>query len=472
VADVCILYARTDARRQAKKLVELLEPNCSVWWDHKIDSGDYRQEIHNQLKLAGCVVPIWSASAQFSAVLHDELAIATKGNVPILPLRIHDVDAPLGFGAQQTTDAIEWNGDHPTQEVVTHVDRIARVLEKRRSNVRRPATVPLSSSIQLPTLFFSVSSHETQLTPGAAIDALNVFRASTALISAYDLHPSRKPPRGLIPAIRELRSRGATILLDSGYYEKARRSDKGWTVRKYHDVLERVPHDAAFCFDDVGLPSKTSLAARSLVTAIEREQKHTKKPLIPVIHVARDRAGNYKVDPALELMKQVARETRPILLAITERELGSGIIERARTMRRIRETLNELYYYQPVHVLGTGTPVSVALLAAAGADSFDGLEWCRFVADNETKTLHHFQHYELFKWQDDFALSAVTREATKDPAVRYAGRTIFHNLDFFTNWMDELRSALSDDKRFVEFMTNLLPKRTMTLARDALPGVL
>ncbi len=141
-------------------------------------------------------------------------------------------------------------------------------------------------------------------------------------------------------------------------------------------------------------------------------------------------------------------------------------------MRRIRETLNELHYYQPVHVLGTGTPVSVALLAAAGADSFDGLEWCRFVADNETKTLHHFQHYDLFKWQDDFALSAVTLEARKDPAVRYAGRTIFHNLDFFTNWMDDLRSALGDDKRLVEFMTTLLPKRTMTLARDALPGVL
>ncbi|WP_439408536.1 toll/interleukin-1 receptor domain-containing protein [Bradyrhizobium sp. DASA03076] len=472
MADVCILYARKDARRQAKKLVELLEPNWSVWWDHKIDSGDYRQEIHNQLKLAGCVIPIWSGAAQFSAVLHDELAIAIKGNVPILPLRIHDVDAPLGFGAQQTTDAIAWNGDEPTTNVIALVDRIARVLEKRRSHVRRPAAIPLCCGIQLPTLFFSVSSHETQLSPGAAIDALNVFRASTALISAYDLHSSRKPPRGLVPAIRELRSRGATILLDSGFYEKARRSDKSWTVRKYHDVLERVPHDAAFCFDDVDLPSKTSLALRSLVSGIRREQQHTKKPLIPVIHLARDRAGNYKVDPALELMKLVALETKPILIAIPERELGSGIIERARTMRRIRETLNELYYYQPVHVLGTGTPVSVALLAAAGADSFDGLEWCRFVADNETKTLHHFQHYDLFKWQDDFALSAVTLEARKDPAVRYAGRTIFHNLDFFTNWMDELRSALGDDKRLVEFMTTLLPKRTMTLARDALPGVL
>ena len=72
-------------------------------------------------------------------------------------------------------------------------------------------------------------------------------------------------------------------------------------------------------------------------------------------------------------------------------------------MRKIREALNELYFYQPVHVLGTGNPASIALLAAAGADTFDGLEWSRYVADGETKNLHHFQHYDLFKWQDAFA---------------------------------------------------------------------
>ena len=67
----------------------------------------------------------------------------------------------------------------------------------------------------------------------------------------------------------------------------------------------------------------------------------------------------------------------------------------------------------------------------------------------------------------------VTREAAVDPDVRYAGRTVFHNLDVYTaSWVEQLRWALKDDKLLVEFMTDLLPKKTMALARHALPGVL
>jgi hypothetical protein len=472
LADVCILYARGDARKQATKLAELAGSRWSVWWDARIDVGDYRREIHKQLSLAGCVVPIWSASAEFSDVLHDELRIAAKRGTPILPLRIHEVDAPLGFGARQTTDAIGWTGGSPSVAVLDHVDRIARVLEERKTSVLRQPTLALRNGIALPSLFFSVSSYETRLSPGSAVDALNLFGARTILISAYDFHRDRSPPRGLLPAVREMRSRGAIVLLDSGNYEKARRSDHKWTLTKYHEMLARVPHDAAFCFDDVDPPMHPTKALAALLKAIARDQRKTKQPIIPVVHVARDRSGNYDNDTAATLMKEVARATRPILLAIPERELGSGIFDRAATMRKIREALNSLYYYQPVHVLGTGNPASIAMLAAAGADTFDGLEWCRYVADGETKTLHHFQLYELFKWQDALASSPVTRGALVDPHARYAARAVFHNLDFYTRWIDELRLALEDDKRLVEFMTGLLPKNTMTLARQALPGVL
>ena len=112
------------------------------------------------------------------------------------------------------------------------------------------------------------------------------------------------------------------------------------------------------------------------------------------------------------------------------------------------------------------------MLAAAGADTIDGLEWCRYLADGETKTLHHFQLYELFRWQDALASSPITQAAHVDPDARYAARTVFHNLDFYTRWIDELQLALLDDKRLVEFMIGLLPKNTMILARQALPGVL
>jgi hypothetical protein len=36
-----------------------------------------------------------------------------------------------------------------------------------------------------------------------------------------------------------------------------------------------------------------------------------------------------------------------------------------------------------------GNPWSIAVLTAAGADSFDGLEWCRVTVDRRTAQLHH-----------------------------------------------------------------------------------
>ncbi|WP_161494845.1 toll/interleukin-1 receptor domain-containing protein [Bradyrhizobium canariense] len=470
--DVCILYARRDARRQAKTLAELVSRNWSVWWDGKLDAGDYRREIHRQISLAGCVVPIWSALAEFSDVLHDELSLAEKLGTPILPLRIQEVAAPLGFGNRQTTDAIGWTGEDASADALEHVDRISRILEARKTGVVRKTDLMLGNGLRLPSLFFSVSSYETRLSPGSAVDALNLFEAQTVLLSAYDFDPARTPPRGLLPAVKEMRSRGATVLLDSGNYEKARLSDRKWTLKKYHEALARVPHDAAFCFDEVNPPANPRMAIADLLKGIERDRRNTKQPIIPVVHLPRDRTGNYKTETAAAFMKEVARETRPPLLAIPERELGPGILERATAMRKIRETLNGLYFYQPVHILGTGNPVSIALLAAAGADTFDGLEWCRYVADGETKTLHHFQHYEFFRWQDAIALSAVTRKAAVDPEARYSARAVFHNLEFYTRWMEGLRLALQDGKQLVEFMTELLPKKTMTLARQALPGVL
>jgi hypothetical protein len=471
VADICILYARSDARRQARKLVELLEARWSVWWDAKIDAGDYRREIHKQLSLAGCVAPIWSKSAEFSTVMHDELSLSAQRGTPILPLRIEDVNAPLGFGPQQVTDAIGWTGDTLCPEVQEYIERITRTLDARRKSVIR-GKVMAGLNISLPSLFFSVSSYDTCLSPGSAIDALNLFGANSILLSAYDFHGDRPRPRGLIAAVKEVRSKGATVLLDSGNYEKARLADNKWTLKKYHETLQRIPYDAAFCFDEVDPPRPKNKLVQTLLKGIARDQKQTNRPIIPIVHVGRDRSGNYRSGLAPEIMKQIAKETTPILLAIPERELGAGIFERVSTMRRVRDALNSLYYYQPVHVLGTGSPASIALLAAAGADSFDGLEWCRYVADGETKTLHHFQHYELFKWQDALASSPVTRMAAEDHDTKYTARTVFHNLDFYTGWIDELRACLSDEKRFVEFMTALLPKKTMGLARQALPGVL
>jgi len=100
-----------------------------------------------------------------------------------------------------------------------------------------------------------------------------------------------------------------------------------------------------------------------------------------------------------------SRKVSPFI-AVPERELGEGICKKADTVIKIREKLNTIGRYQPIHILGTGNPLSILILAAAGADLFDGLEWCRTVADRDTGFLFHHQQFEFFlkhnqeKWRD------------------------------------------------------------------------
>ena len=98
----------------------------------------------------------------------------------------------------------------------------------------------------------------------------------------------------------------------------------------------------------------------------------------------------------------VAEQLFPVLLAVPERALGDGIIARTLSVRRLRQALDKLGFYCPLHLLGTGNPLSIAVYAMAGADSFDGLEWCQTVVDHQTGKLFHFQQWDLFKDQTDW----------------------------------------------------------------------
>ena len=131
-----------------------------------------------------------------------------------------------------------------------------------------------------------------------------------------------------------------------------------------------------------------------------------------------------------------------------ERVLGSGILERTKAVRSIREALDRIDRYVVLHLLGTGNPISLALYANAGADSFDGLEWCQTVVDHESALLHHFSQGDFFRLQ--------TRWGSID--IAYLPRTLAHNLEFYWDWMARLGDALSEDAGS-EFCRHNFPER-------------
>ncbi len=471
MADVCVVYARDDAKPIPAALERDFANAFSVWWDAKIVSGDYREAIQREIGAAGCLVPIWSASARLSGTMHDEVSLALHIGIPVLPLRIHSVQAPLGFGTLQAVDALGWDGRPGRPEIGLLKQRVGAAMEARAAGRNRPADLGFGTASSLPLLWHSVSSHETQVEVPAALEALDVFGAPAVLLSAYDMAAGRRS-RNLVRRLEQVRSRGGLVLLDSGHYEKTRKGDAAWTRDAFHEALRATPHDLALCFDGRHPPGDLDKAVKSASRAVHRDAKRTEVPMLPIAHLPRSENGKYRADLAPELVRRLATEFHPPMIAIPERELGAGLFARVANMLAIRRKLDEVGFYQPIHLLGTGNPISVALLAAAGADSFDGLEWCRFVVDAATATLHHFQLFELFKYQAQLATSPVTAAAVSDDKVNYAGKALLHNLDFYTEWMERLRGAVRDEKRLVEFMTELLPKGAMAQARAALPGIL
>ncbi len=66
------------------------------------------------------------------------------------------------------------------------------------------------------------------------------------------------------------------------------------------------------------------------------------------------------------------------ILGITEKELGTSILERCCNLLKIRSILNEQGIQIPIHVLGCLDPILIISYFFCGADIFDGLAWLRY----------------------------------------------------------------------------------------------
>lgn len=109
--DLFLSYARED-RATAQQLAHALgEEGFSVWWDREIRGGsDFTEEIAAKLHAARRVIVLWSPKAVASSFVRDESARARDAS-KLLPVRIEEVDLPLGFGQLQTLDLIDWDGE-------------------------------------------------------------------------------------------------------------------------------------------------------------------------------------------------------------------------------------------------------------------------------------------------------------------------------------------------------------------------
>lgn len=318
--------------------------------------------------------------------------------------------------------------------------------------VVRPAELTVGGrSLPLPVYFPSISSVKTALRPIEYFQLLSSLGGLNGqfLISAFDLADIDQPQPTQV-VLTSARQAGIVTLMDSGNYESFwKNAQTNWKQADFHKMLADFPCDLAFGFDEQQPPAN---ADDHIALVAERWQADQVAAgscqIIPIIH------GSASELPAL--CAAVATKTGVTMLAVPERRLGDGILERARAVWAIRAALNELGRYVVLHLLGTGNPISIVLYSAMGVDSFDGLEWCQTVVDHDTGLLHHISHADFFAgqtaWGDDDKLS-------------FQARTLANNLEFFTDWMRRLRDAVNQD-RLQEFSRSNLPPRASRHVAD------
>lgn len=471
--------------------MKLLRQSWTVWWDEDA-VGKFQNVIPPELKKAPCVLPIWSAAAKSSDKVYSELEIAENAGAVLIPARVEECDAPDYHAEWSTVDLIGWNGE------ADHAG--FRQLLRKISNVVAPQNPPErtirleNQKVRLPVLFHSTSSHETRLEPFEAVKLLTLFLAGasapeeetgcqTILVSAYDLvdknNPSSKDKvelRKLRKWIKKISKLGGFVMVDSGNYEAVRLDNNTWCRSDYYEALSSIPHDWVFSFDyseatahNPPRQRKPLTVAAKIISQLKLDQKLTSAPIIPIVHSPKADGGyGHNLEGLPEIVRKIAEELQPPMIALPERELGPGIFECADTVRKIRQELQTLAFYQPIHILGTGNPRSIVVYTAAGADSFDGLEWCRYIVNGADRTLHHTQHFDFFEYQNRMADSKITQDAMDDTNIGISGKVGLHNLDFYASFLSTLRRRV-DEKKLHAFAENTLGRSDMDQLKLNIP---
>ena len=299
------------------------------------------------------------------------------------------------------------------------------------NDLSRKKTLPIGGkSVKLPIYFPSISTVKTgKTTPIAYFRVLQALFPNF-LVSAYDIYNSKDKDAFIKELKLNKEQNKAIIILDSGNYERFWLKDARWNQRKFNSIIKQNICDLAFCYDklnptiiqnDIAWLKKSITASQTLTSS---------SSIVPIVH-------SKKHDSFPDIILELHKQLNFAIIAVPERELGDGIIQRTETITKLRKALNKLDTYIYIHVLGTGNPRTLLLFSLAGADTFDGLEWCQTVVDSKTALLYHFQQRELII--DDCLFC-------HDSEFDYNLKTFAHNLNFYNTWMKKIQDAIESNK--------------------------
>ena len=450
------------ARRIAQ---DLKSHSIEVWFDEwEIHVGhSISQMIESGLEKADFVAVLLTKHSVSSGWVDKEWQAkigeeAAKQKVIILPLRGENCRIPALLRDKRYADFVK---DYQSgfNELLSAIEahsreKIVGLPSKATLPVERIAKLAVGS-IPLPCFFPSVSAAaKNVLSPLEHVKIVMAMRYPHFLISAYDIFHSRRKDRlNLQRLLEKATSQGQIVLMDSGLYEKKWLRARSWPKKDFHGTLRNTPCHLAFCYDNLNPIGSTDQIGLDLARSVAMDKKRGDMNAInPLIHVQ-----NLADFPPI--CSQVAKQLDPAMIAVPERELGDGVLAIAKTVRKIREALNETGQYYPLHIVGTGNPLSILIYAACGADSFDGLDWCQTVVDHATGRLYHSLQLDFFAYQTSYG---------SEGKLSYLARGLGHNLVFYLEWMEKIRRSIGEGS-IAEMIAKFIPPETHSKVQELLP---
>jgi TIR domain len=128
MTDVFISYKKEDAGRVIRIVEGLRAEGLTVWWDHGIRAGsEWDKSIHRELYAARAVVAVWSTSSVQAPWVKEEATVGKTRGL-LLPVRIDEVEPPLGFMMIQAADLVGWRGDRKDPRWAVFLEAVHAVL--------------------------------------------------------------------------------------------------------------------------------------------------------------------------------------------------------------------------------------------------------------------------------------------------------------------------------------------------------
>ncbi len=135
MSDIFISYNHED-RLRAEMFAKALEGRgWSIFWDRTIPIGKtWRETIGRELSEARCVIVLWSNTSVESEWVREEADDARQRRV-LVPVRIDDIQPPMGFRGIQTADLVNWNAGETTPAFDRLIADIGALIEAPSMNV-------------------------------------------------------------------------------------------------------------------------------------------------------------------------------------------------------------------------------------------------------------------------------------------------------------------------------------------------